>query len=104
MAYSTITPKTSMPADNAAGVELRGYDSAEVFLKCSAGSGTACLIQKGPGGIWHQRGPSWTVDATTAGQQVGRISIPWDAWEYQILITGGPTIDSAYLVGVNHGR
>lgn len=109
MAYVEITPVTSMPADGAAGKELAGFDACEVSLDCSAGTGTACLIKKGPGGTggagkWRQYGPSWTVDNTTAGQQVPRFKIPRDKAEYGVLITGGPTIDACYLEGTGHGR
>ena len=106
MAYTPITVRTTMPADDAdaGGQELYGVDSAEVYLTCSAGSGTACLIQRGPAGKWRQYGPSWTVDATQAGQQVSRVQVPRERWLYQILVTGGPTITDAYLVGATRGR
>ena len=106
MSYLPITVRTSMPGDgaDAGGQELYGVDTAEVYLTCSNGTGTACLIQRGPAGKWRQYGPSWTVDTSQAGQQVQRIAIPRDRWLYQILVTGGPTIDEGYIVGENRGR
>ena len=106
MAYQSITVRTTMPADgtDAGGQELYGVDSAEIYLTCSSGSGTACLIQKGPAGKWRQYGPTWTVDTTQTGQQVSRINVPRERWTYQILVTGGPTIDDAYIVGATRGR
>lgn len=106
MAYPTITPVTSMPADgaDADGIKLDTYDMALAMVYASAGSGTATLIMRDPAGRWIAAAPSWTVDTTVAGRALARFkiwrnAIPGTLW--QILVTGGPTLDPCYLVGVN---
>ena len=65
--------------------------------------GTAALIVKDPAGRWVQAGPSWSVAATQAGREVARIQIPRTALRYKLLVTGGPTLGTAFLVGHRYG-
>jgi len=106
MAYDTITPVTSMPADDddANSQVLEHYDVAHCHVYATAGTGTAALIVKDPKGRWVQAGPSWAVAATQAGREPGRIQIPREKLLYKILVTGGPTLGACYLVGRNYGR
>ena len=100
-----ITPATSHPNDAAVGTIISSCDSAEVFLDVTAGTGTAYLAQKSPGGKYHQYGPSWSVDNTVAGRQVGRIAIPREPAEYIVVVTGGPTLGAeCWIRGVTRGR
>ena len=105
MAYDPITPVTSMPADDddANSQVLEHYDVAHCHVYASAGTGTAALIVKDPAGRWVQAGPSWSVAATQAGREVARIQIPRTALRYKLLVTGGPTLGTAYLVGHRYG-
>lgn len=108
MAYPTITPVTSIPADDddANSQELQYADVAHchVYVANGGGTGTAALLVKDPKGRWVQAGPSWSVAATQAGREPGRIQIPRDKRLYKILVTGGPTLADCYLVGCSYGR
>lgn len=105
MAYTPITPVTSMPADDddANSQVLEHDDVAHCHVYASSGTGTAALIVKDPAGRWVQAGPSWSVAATQAGREVARIQIPRTALRYKILVTGGPTLGASYLVGHRYG-
>ena len=74
-----------------------------VYVADGGGTGTAALLVKDPGGRWVQAGPSWSVAATQAGREPGRINIPRNELLYKILVTGGPTLGACYLVGHRYG-
>lgn len=105
MAYDPITVVTSMPSDNddANSQVLDSYDVVHCHVYATAGTGTAALIVKDSAGRWVQAGPSWAVAATQPGREVGRIQIPRTALRYKILVTGGPTLGTCYLVGHRYG-
>jgi len=107
MAYTPITPVTSVPADNDDAnsqiIEQEDVAHCHVYVADAGGTGTAALIVKDPAGRWVQAGPSWSVAATQAGREVGRINIPRTAQRYKLLVTGGPTLGACYLVGHRYG-
>lgn len=88
MGYPTnIVPQGSLPADNTtpAGTVITNTD-LDVYLNVASGTGTAQLIQMGPGGVWVPYGPSWTV---TPNAGAARLVLPKNIhWAYHVMFTG----------------